>query len=128
MEREMEMGRESVEVDKLAVKGDAGMEKRVGAERKTEMEKRVGAEDDIERDMERDMEKGEGLEKELSELEEENERLRRENELLKEYRASLPLKERLYDRVPLTVKQLDIIIGVLLAGLVFVVALGLLDR
>lgn len=112
MEREMEMGRESVEVDKLAVKGDAGMEKRVGAE------------DDIERDME----KGEGLEKELSELEEENERLRRENELLKEYRASLPLKERLYDRVPLTVKQLDIIIGVLLAGLVFVVALGLLDR
>lgn len=124
MEREMEMGRESVEVDKLAVKGDAGMEKRVGAERKTEMEKRVGAEDDIERDME----KGEGLEKELSELEEENERLRRENELLKEYRASLPLKERLYDRVPLTVKQLDIIIGVLLAGLVFVVALGLLDR
>ncbi len=118
------MGRESVEVDKLAVKGDAGMEKRVGAERKTEMEKRVGAEDDIERDME----KGEGLEKELSELEEENERLRRENELLKEYRASLPLKERLYDRVPLTVKQLDIIIGVLLAGLVFVVALGLLDR
>lgn len=122
------MGRESVEVDKLAVKGDAGMEKRVGAERKTEMEKRVGAEDDIERDMERDMEKGEGLEKELSELEEENERLRRENELLKEYRASLPLKERLYDRVPLTVKQLDIIIGVLLAGLVFVVALGLLDR
>ena len=86
------MGRESVEVDKLAVKGDAGMEKE-------------WAEDDIERDME----KGEGLEKELSELEEENERLRRENELLKEYRASLPLKERLYDRVPLTVKQLDII-------------------
>lgn len=124
MEREMEMGRESVEVDKLAVTGDAGMEKRVGAERKTEMEKRVGVEEDIEKDME----KGEGLEKELSELEEENERLRRENELLKEYRASLPLKERLYDRVPLTVKQLDIIIGVLLAGLVFVVALGLLDR
>lgn len=67
-------------------------------------------------------------ERELSELEKENERLRRENELLKEYRASLPLKERLYDRVPLTVRQLDIIIGVLLAVLVAVVALGLLDR
>ena len=64
----------------------------------------------------------------LSELEKENQRLRKENELLKEYRASLPLKERLYDRIPLTVKQLDIIIGVLLGLLGTVVVLGLIDR
>lgn len=65
---------------------------------------------------------------EMSELEQENERLRKENELLKEYRASLPLKERLYDRIPLTVKQLDAIIMILLAFLVGVVTLGILDR
>ncbi len=65
---------------------------------------------------------------EMSELEQENERLRKENELLKEYRASLPLKERLYDRIPLTVKQLDAIIVILLAFLVGVVTLGILDR
>ena len=64
----------------------------------------------------------------VSELEKENQRLRKENELLKEYRASLPLKERLYDRIPLTVKQLDIIIGVLLGLLGTVVVLGLIDR
>lgn len=68
------------------------------------------------------------LEQEMSELEQENERLRKENELLKEYRASLPLKERLYDRIPLTVKQLDAIIVILLAFLVGVVTLGILDR
>jgi len=67
-------------------------------------------------------------ERELSELEQENERLRRENELLKEYRSSLPLKERLYDRIPLTVKQLDGIIAILLALLIAIVALGLIDR
>ncbi|MCI8864384.1 MAG: hypothetical protein HFG60_03715 [Lachnospiraceae bacterium] len=61
-------------------------------------------------------------------MEKENQRLRKENELLKEYRASLPLKERLYDRIPLTVKQLDIIIGVLLGLLGTVVVLGLIDR
>ncbi len=64
----------------------------------------------------------------LSELKEENERLRQENELLKEYRASLPLKERLYDHIPMTVKQLDWIIGGLLALLAMVIILGLLDR
>lgn len=70
-----------------------------------------------------------GQEKEtLSELKEENERLRQENELLKEYRASLPLKERLYDHIPMTVKQLDWIIGCLLALLAVVIVLGLLDR
>ena len=65
---------------------------------------------------------------ELSELEQENERLRRENELLKEYKASLPLKERIYDRIPLSVKQLDWIILALLILLAGVVGLGLLDR
>lgn len=64
----------------------------------------------------------------LKELEEENERLKAENQRLKEYRASLPPKERLYDRVPLTVKQMDIFIGFLLVLLVVVVALGLINR
>ena len=50
-------------------------------------------------------EESEKPEKALSELELENERLKKENELLKEYQASLPLKERLYDRIPLTVKD-----------------------
>lgn len=67
-------------------------------------------------------------ERKMSELEEENERLRKENELLKEYRASLPLKERLYDRIPLNVKQMDRIIVILLAILAGVVILGLIDR
>lgn len=64
----------------------------------------------------------------LSALELENKRLREENERLKEYRASLPPKERMYDRVPLTVRQMDIIIGCLLAILAVVVVLGLLNR
>ena len=65
---------------------------------------------------------------EMSELEQENERLRKENELLKEYKASLPLKERIYDRIPLSVKQMDWIILALLGLLAGVVGLGLLDR
>lgn len=64
----------------------------------------------------------------LSELELENKRLREENQRLKEYRASLPPKERMYDHIPLTVKQMDIIIGGLLVLLVVVVVLGLLNR
>ena len=73
-------------------------------------------------------EESEKPEKALSELELENERLKKENELLKEYQASLPLKERLYDRIPLTVKQMDRIIIMLLALLAGVVLLGLMDR
>jgi hypothetical protein len=73
-------------------------------------------------------EESEKPEKALSELELENERLKKENELLKEYQASLPLKERLYDRIPLTVKQMDRIIILLLALLAGVVLLGLMDR
>ena len=72
-------------------------------------------------------EESEKPEKALSELELENERLKKENELLKEYQASLPLKERLYDRIPLTVKQMDRIIILLLALLAGVVLLGLID-
>ncbi len=67
-------------------------------------------------------------EEQMSELELENKRLREENERLKEYRASLPPKERMYDHIPLTVKQMDIIIGCLLTVLVIVVVLGLLNR
>ena len=73
-------------------------------------------------------EESEKPEKALSELELENERLKKENELLKEYQASLPLKERLYDRIPLTVKQMDRIIILLLALLAGVVLLGLIHR
>ena len=67
-------------------------------------------------------------EEELKELELENQRLREENERLKEYRASLPPKERLYDRIPLTVGQMDLIIGGLLILLVAVIVLGLIRR
>lgn len=63
-----------------------------------------------------------------TELELENKRLREENERLKEYRASLPPKEQLYDRVPLTLRQMDFIIGTLLAILAVVVVMGLLNR
>lgn len=67
-------------------------------------------------------------EEELKELELENQRLREENERLKEYRASLPPKERLYDRVPLTLKQMDLVIGGLLVLLVAVIVMGLVNR
>lgn len=100
-------------------------EERMKAGRTEEAEEK-GRPDGMGEDM--DAEGAKKAERELSELEKENERLRKENELLKEYRASLPLKERLYDRIPLTVKQLDWIILILLAVLVGVVALGLLDR
>ena len=67
--------------------------------------------------------------KTMEELERENQRLREEHEqLLKEYRASLPLKERMYDHVPLTVRQLDLIILILLAALVIVVVMGIMNR
>lgn len=67
-------------------------------------------------------------EEELKELALENQRLREENERLKEYRASLPPKERLYDHIPLTTKQMDLIIGGLLILLVVVIVLGLMNR
>lgn len=64
----------------------------------------------------------------LSELELENQRLREENRRLKEYRAGLSPKERLYDHVPLTVKQMDWIVGGLLVLLVVVLAIALMNR
>ena len=38
------------------------------------------------------------------------------------------IRERMYDRIPLTVKQMDMVIGGLLAVLAVVVVLGLLNR
>ena len=67
-------------------------------------------------------------EEETKELELENQKLREENERLKEYRASLPPKERMYDHIPLTVRQMDRIITGLLILLVAVVVLGLINR
>lgn len=64
----------------------------------------------------------------LSELELENQKLREENERLKEYRANLSPKERLYDHISLTVKQMDIFIGCLLAVLAVVLVLALVNR
>ncbi|WP_432629498.1 hypothetical protein [Brotaphodocola sp.] len=65
---------------------------------------------------------------EMSELERENQRLREENQRLKEYRASLPPKERLYDRIPLTVKQLDIIIAGLVILFLVVCVMGMMHH
>ena len=64
----------------------------------------------------------------MSELERENQRLREENQRLKEYRASLPPKERLYDRIPLTVKQLDMIIAGLIVLFLVVCVLGMMHH
>lgn len=65
---------------------------------------------------------------EMSELERENQRLREENQRLKEYRASLPPKERLYDRIPLTVKQLDMIIAGLVVLFLVVCVMGMMHH
>lgn len=67
-------------------------------------------------------------EKKTEDLEQEVIRLREENQRLKEYRASLSPKERMYDHIPLTTKQMDWIIGGLLTLLVVVIILGLLNR
>ncbi|WP_432627633.1 hypothetical protein [Brotaphodocola sp.] len=67
-------------------------------------------------------------EMEMSELERENQRLREENQRLKEYRASLPPKERLYDRIPLTVKQLDMIIAGLVVLFLVVCVMGMMHH
>ena len=64
----------------------------------------------------------------MSELERENQRLMEENQRLKEYRASLPPKERLYDRIPLTVKQLDMIIAGLIVLFLVVCVLGMMHH
>lgn len=72
-------------------------------------------------------EQGEHLtaeEQERLALEEENERLRKELELMREKN----FKERLYDHVHVSVRTMDIFIGIMLALLVFVVVLGPLNK
>lgn len=60
----------------------------------------------------------------MTELELENQRLKEENQLLKEYQANMSLKERMYDKVNVSVKQIDIFIGVMLVLLIIVLILG----
>lgn len=57
-------------------------------------------------------------------LEEENEELRRELELMKEKN----LKERLYDHVHVSVRTMDIFIGIMLALLIAVIVIGILNK
>ena len=69
---------------------------------------------------------------EETDLQEQNRLLREENERLKkereEYRKTLPVKERLYDHINVSLKTMDMIIAVLfiLLGIVFV--MGILTR
>lgn len=58
-------------------------------------------------------------------LKEENERLKRERE---EYRKTLPMKERLYDHVNVSLKTMDRIIAVLFILLGVVLVMGILHR
>lgn len=69
-------------------------------------------------------EAGDPEDEERRRLEEENEALRRELELMKEKN----LKERLYDHVHVSVRTMDIFIGVMLALLVAVIVIGLLNK
>lgn len=57
-------------------------------------------------------------------LEEENERLRKELEYIKEKN----LKERIYDHVNVSVRTMDIFIGIMVALFVVVIVIGLLNR
>lgn len=57
-------------------------------------------------------------------LEEENERLRKELEYMKEKN----LKERIYDHVNVSVRTMDIFIGIMVALFVVVIVIGLLNR
>jgi len=62
-----------------------------------------------------------GEEQNLKRLEEENERLRQEIERVR----NLPLKERLYDKVHVSVKTLDIFIAVMIILGIIVIVLGM---
>lgn len=57
-------------------------------------------------------------------LEEENERLRKELEYMK----GKNLKERIYDHVNVSVRTMDIFIGIMVALFVVVIVIGLLNR
>lgn len=67
----------------------------------------------------------EELEEQNRQLLEENERLKRERE---EYRKTLPMKERLYDHVNVSLKTMDRIIAVLFILLGIVLAMGIINR
>ena len=62
--------------------------------------------------------------KTLEDLEAENEKLRQELELMKEK----TVKERIYDHVHVSVRTMEIFIGVMVALFVVVVVLGILNK
>ena len=62
--------------------------------------------------------------KTLEDLEAENEKLRQELELMKEK----TVKERIFDHVHVSVRTMDIFIGVMVALFVVVVVLGILNK
>lgn len=61
-------------------------------------------------------------EKTMEELQEENRRLQEENKHLKE----LSLKERMYDKINVSVRTMDIFIGIMCVLFVIVVIMGML--
>lgn len=64
------------------------------------------------------------MDKTVEELETENEKLRQELELMKEK----TVKERIYDHVHVSVRTIDIFIGIMVALFVIVVVLGLINK
>ncbi len=66
----------------------------------------------------------ETADKTLEELEAENEKLRRELELMKEK----TIKERIYDHVHVSVRTMDIFIGMMVVLFVVVVMMGMLNK
>lgn len=65
-----------------------------------------------------------GEEERLQRLEEENEKLRQEIERVK----NLTAKERIYDRVHVSVRTMDVFIAVMVLLLIGVIVLGLLEK
>lgn len=61
-------------------------------------------------------------EKTMEELQEENRRLQEENKHLKE----LSLKERMYDKINVSVRTMDIFIGIMCVLFVIVVIMGMM--
>ncbi len=64
------------------------------------------------------------MDKTVEELEAENEKLRQELEFMKEK----TVKERIYDHVHVSVRTMDIFIGIMVALFVIVVVLGLINK
>ncbi len=70
-------------------------------------------------------------EEELSEAEQERRRLEEENELLRkelEYIKEQNLKERIYDHVHVSVRTMDIFIGIMIVLFFVVIGMGLMNR